>query len=65
MYKDGGLGGLKGGFTWIRASINDYVIENFVGAVGFVGVVILGLYSYQLLNKIAVLVVTALLFPRT
>ena len=55
MYEDGGLRGLKGGRTWIRASVNDYVIEDFIGAIGFVGVVVLGLNSYQLLNKIAVL----------
>ncbi len=55
IYEDSGLRVLKGGRTWIRASVNDYVIENFIRAIGFVGVVVLGLYSYQLLNEIAVL----------
>ena len=55
IHRDSSLRGLKGGRTWIRASVNDYVIKDFMGAIGFVGVVILGLCSYQLLNEIAML----------
>lgn len=55
MYKRIGSRGLKGGRTRIRPPVNNYVIEYFIGAIGSVGVVILGLRSYQLLNEITVL----------
>ena len=55
IYEDIGFRGLKGRRTWIRAPVNNYVIEDLIGAIGSVGVVVLGLRSYQLLNEIAVL----------
>lgn len=53
IYEDIGFRGLKDGRTWIRTPVNNYVIEDFIGAIGSVGVVVLGLRSYQLLNQIA------------
>ena len=55
IYEDIVFRGLKAGRTWIRAPVNNYVIEDLIGAIGSVGVVVLGLRSYQLLNEIAVL----------
>ena len=54
-YEDIGLRGLKGGRTGIRASVNNYVIEDFMGPIWSVGVVVLSLCSYQLLNEIVML----------
>lgn len=41
--------------TRIRASVYDDVVEDFVRSVGFVRVVVLGLFAYQLFDQISVL----------
>ena len=55
IYENIGHRWLVGGRTWIRAPVNNYVIEDFIRPIGSMGVVVLSLCSYQFLNEIAVL----------